>query len=106
MQYLEGRPLLTAAPGLPAESRAALARVLLDSLLGQAMLDGIFHADPHPGNILLLNDGHLGLIDWGAFGRIDAGLRGALQRLLLAVFRGAPVLLTLPLLHVAIQPLH
>jgi len=104
MQYLNGRPLLTAAPGLPAESRAALAAVLLDSLLGQVMLDGIFHADPHPGNILLLNDGHLGLIDWGAVGRIDAGLRGALQRLLLAFFRGDPVMLTDALLDVVNRP--
>jgi ubiquinone biosynthesis protein len=104
MQYLNGRPLLTAAPGLPAESRAALARVLLDSLLGQVMLDGIFHADPHPGNILLLNDGRLGLIDWGAVGRIDAGLRGALQRLLLAFFRGDPVMLTDALLDVVNRP--
>ncbi len=104
MQYLDGRPLLTAAPGLPAQSRAALARVLLDSLLGQVMLDGIFHADPHPGNILLLNDGHLGLIDWGAVGRIDAGLRGALQRLLLAFFRGDPVMLTDALLDVVNRP--
>jgi hypothetical protein len=73
MSYLDGRPLLTAAPGLPAGSRAALARDLLDSLLGQVMLDGIFHADPHPGNILLLGDGRLGLLDWGSVGRIDAG---------------------------------
>jgi ubiquinone biosynthesis protein len=104
MQYLDGRPLLTAAPGLSAESRAALARVLLDSLLGQVMLDGIFHADPHPGNILLLGDGHLGLIDWGAVGRIDAGLRGALQRLLLALVRGDPVILTDALLDVVNRP--
>lgn len=104
MQYLNGRPLLTAAPGLPAESRAALARVLLDSLLGQVMLDGIFHADPHPGNILLLNDGHLGLIDWGAVGRLDAGLRGTLQRLLLAFYRGDPVMLTDALLDMVNRP--
>ncbi len=104
MQYLSGRPLLTAAPGLPAGSRAALARVLLDSLLGQVMLGGIFHADPHPGNILLLNDGHLGLIDWGSVGRIDAGLRGTLQRLLLALDRGDPVMLDDALLDVVDRP--
>lgn len=92
--------MLAAAPGLPAQARAALARVLLDSLLGQVMLDGIFHADPHPGNILLLGDGHLGLLDWGAVGRIDAGLRGALRRLLLALDRGDPVILTDALLDV------
>jgi ubiquinone biosynthesis protein len=104
MQYLDGRQLTTAAPGLPADSRAALARDLLDSLLGQVMLDGIFHADPHPGNILLLGDGHLGLLDWGAVGRIDAGLRGALQRLLLALDRGDPVMLKDALLDVVDRP--
>jgi ubiquinone biosynthesis protein len=104
MQYLDGRPLLTAAAGLPAESRAALARELLDSLLGQVMLDGIFHADLHPGNILLLSDGRLGLLDWGSVGRIDAGLRGALQRLLLALDRGDPVMLKDALLDVVHRP--
>jgi ubiquinone biosynthesis protein len=100
MQHLDGRPLLTAAPSLPPESRHALARGLLDALLGQVMLDGIFHADPHPGNILLLRDGSLGLLDWGSVGRIDAGLRGALQRLLLALDRGDPVMVTDSLLDV------
>ncbi len=104
MQYLDGRPLLSAAAGLPAQSRAALARDLLDGLLGQVMLDGIFHADLHPGNILLLSDGRLGLLDWGSVGRIDAGLRGALQRLLLALDRGDAVLLKDALLDVVYRP--
>jgi ubiquinone biosynthesis protein len=104
MQYLDGRPLLAAAPGLPPESRQALARGLLDALLAQVMLDGIFHADPHPGNILLLRDGCLGLLDWGSVGRLDAGLRGALQRLLLALDRGDPVMVTDALLDVVDRP--
>ena len=104
MQHLDGRALLVASAGLPDGSRAALARELLDSLLGQVMLDGIFHADPHPGNILLLTDGHLGLLDWGSVGRIDAALRGALQRLLLALDRGDPVMLTDALLDVVDRP--
>lgn len=104
MQHLDGRPLLAAAPDLPAESRQALARGMLDALLGQVMLDGIFHADPHPGNILLLRDGRLGLLDWGSVGRIDAGLRGALQRLLLALDRGDPVMVTGALLDVVDRP--
>src|SRR5262249_60030454 len=79
MQYLDGRPLLTAAPGLPAGSRGVLARDLLDSLLRQVMLDGIFHADPHPGNILLLGDRHLGLLDWGSVAAVPGGLRGSAQ---------------------------
>ena len=104
MQFFDGRPLLTAVAGLPTEARQALARELLDSLLGQVMLDGIFHADPHPGNILLLSDGHPGLLDWGSVGRIDGGLRGALQRLLLALDRGDPVMVTDSLLDVVDRP--
>jgi len=104
MQYLDGRPLLSAAAGLPAESRAALARDLLDNVLGQVMLGGVFHADLHPGNILLLSDGRLGLLDWGSVGRIDAGLRGALQRLLLALDSGDAVMLKDALLDVVYRP--
>src|SRR5215469_14100177 len=104
MQYLDGRPLLSAAAGLPAESRAALARDLLDNLLGQVMLGGVFHADLHPGNILLLSDGRLGLLDWGSVGRIDAGLRGALQRLLLALDSGDAIMLKDALLDVVYRP--
>ena len=87
MERLDGRPLAAIDPGTPAGVRAALARGLLDCLLRQVMLEGTFHADPHPGNVLLLADGRLGLLDFGSVGRIDAGLRTALQRLLLALDR-------------------
>jgi ubiquinone biosynthesis protein len=104
MERLDGRPLAAAETGLPAEVRAALARSLLGSLLRQVMLDGTFHADPHPGNILLLTDGRLGLLDFGSVGRIDAGLRSALQRLLLALDRGDPAGLTDALLDIVDRP--
>jgi ubiquinone biosynthesis protein len=104
MEHLDGRPLAAADAGMPAGQRATLARALLDSLLCQVMLDGTFHADPHPGNILLLTDGRLGLLDFGSVGRIDAGLRSALQRLLLALDRGDPAGLTDALLDVVERP--
>jgi ubiquinone biosynthesis protein len=81
-----------------------LARVLLDCLLRQVVIDGIFHADPHPGNILLLADGRLGLIDFGSVGRLDSELRAALQRLLIALDRRDPVALTDALLEVTARP--
>ena len=102
MEYLDGHPL--AAATMPAEERAALARGLLDTLLSQVLLDGTFHADPHPGNVLLLTDGTLGLLDFGSVGRIDAGLRRALQRLLLALDRGDPAALADALLDVVERP--
>jgi ubiquinone biosynthesis protein len=106
MERLDGVSLATAGPLLDRldADRAELARALLDSLLRQIMLDGVFHADPHPGNILLLRDGRLGLLDFGSVGRIDSELRGALQRLLLALDRGDPVRLTDALLEVVERP--
>jgi ubiquinone biosynthesis protein len=104
MDYLDGRPLAAADAGLAAPTRAALASSLLDTLLRQVLLDGTFHADPHPGNVLLLTDGGLGLLDFGSVGRIDAGLRSALQRLLLALDRGDPAALADALLDVVDRP--
>jgi ubiquinone biosynthesis protein len=102
MDYLDGQPLVAAAA--PPATRAALAASLLDTLLRQVLLDGTFHADPHPGNVLLLADGRLGLLDFGSVGRIDAGLRAALQRLLLALDRGDPASLADALLDVVERP--
>src|SRR5471032_472476 len=93
MERLDGRALGAINPDEQIGDRQALARTLFDTLLGEVMIDGIFHADPHPGNVLLLADGQLGLLDFGSVGRIDAGLRSALQRLLLAVDRGDPAAL-------------
>jgi len=104
MERLDGRPLATIGARTPADVRAGLARSLLDCLLREVMLEGTFHADPHPGNVLLLADGGLGLLDFGSVGRIDAGLRTALQRLLLALDRGDPAGLADALLEVVERP--
>ena len=106
MERLHGTPLSAAAPVIAARGldRAELARTLLRCVLRQVMLDGVFHADPHPGNVLLLADGRLGLLDFGSVGRLDPALRGALQRLLLALDRGDPAGLTDAMLDVVARP--
>jgi ubiquinone biosynthesis protein len=76
----------------------------LHSLLHQMMTDGVFHADPHPGNVLLLEDGSLGLLDFGSVGRLDTLLRRALAQLLVAVERRDASLLCDALLDLAQQP--
>jgi ubiquinone biosynthesis protein len=106
MQRLDGTPLgasgkLITERGL---DRHLLARALLESVLRQIVLDGIFHADPHPGNVLVLEDGRLGLLDFGSVGRLDASLRAALQRLLLAMDRGDPLAASDALLEVVPRP--
>jgi ubiquinone biosynthesis protein len=106
MERLDGVPLTAAGPAIAERGldRQELAGTLLDSLLRQVMLDGIFHADPHPGNVLLLADGGLALLDFGSVGRLDVTLRAALRQLLLALDRGDPVAVSDALLEVVPRP--
>jgi hypothetical protein len=63
-------------PAAAAVDGPALARSGADALLAMIFVDGFFHADPHPGNLLLLPDGRLGLIDCGMVGRLSEARRG------------------------------
>ena len=102
MELLDGVPLgradaVIAERGL---DRIELARTLLRCLLRQIMVDGVFHADPHPGNILVLADGQLALLDFGSVGHLDTQLQGALQSLLLAIDQRDPAALRDALLEI------
>ena len=66
----------------PGEVAATLAR----SLLTQIFLHGFFHGDPHQGNVLVLDDGRVGLLDTGIIGSFDRATLRALVELLVAVF--------------------
>ncbi|MBB5780054.1 ABC1 kinase family protein [Nonomuraea jabiensis] len=100
MRRLSGRPVTAATP----EQGPRLARDLLDCLLRQILIEGVFHADPHPGNLMLLDDGTLGLLDFGAVGRLDDSVRSALRRFLLAMNRQDPLGVTDALLEVVPRP--
>jgi predicted unusual protein kinase regulating ubiquinone biosynthesis (AarF/ABC1/UbiB family) len=65
-----------------------LADALFRAYLQQILIDGFFHADPHPGNVLLTADHRLGLIDVGMIGRLSNTLQERLLRLLLAIADG------------------
>ncbi len=80
MDEVVGRPVsdMAAIDAVPVP-RSELARRLLNSFLTQIMRDGYYHADPHPGNVLIDADGTLWLLDFGAVGRIDPVTREALQ---------------------------
>ena len=49
------------------------------------LLDGVYNADPHPGNVLILPDGRLGLIDYGMVGRLSADERRSIARVTLGL---------------------
>jgi len=52
------------------EAPEVLAKQGLRAAIKQILEDGFFHADPHPGNMLITEDGGLCLLDWGAIGRL------------------------------------
>ena len=106
IEWLDGVNLRAAAQLIDDRhlDRAELTRALLRSMVYQITEGGVFHADPHPGNVLLLTDGRLALLDFGSVGRLDAQQRSALQDLLLALGRGDPAALRDTLLELVTRP--
>ena len=63
---------------------SSIAAELLSAYMKQIAIDGVFHCDPHPGNIMLTDDGRLALMDFGMVGRFDAGQKDKMILFLLA----------------------
>jgi ubiquinone biosynthesis protein len=85
-ERLSGVPLSE----LPADAdldRDALARALLAVNVDHILKRGLFHADPHPGNVMVLDDGTLGMIDFGATGRLDTIQQDAVVDMLIALVK-------------------
>ena len=62
----------------------AVAETVLDLWCRMVFSDGVYHADPHPGNILVLPDGRIGLVDFGATARLSPRMKSGVSRLLAA----------------------
>lgn len=93
MERLAGTPLANLPGGTSIPRSKALADALCSSQV-EAMLGGErFHGDPHAGNVLLLEDGRLGLIDLGISSKLDAFERAAVFQMLLALNQEQPALL-------------
>jgi predicted unusual protein kinase regulating ubiquinone biosynthesis (AarF/ABC1/UbiB family) len=89
MDYISGRKITDLSPLARMEMNGeALGEQLFKAYLKQILVDGIFHADPHPGNVFLTFDGKIALIDVGMVGRIAPVMQENLLKLLLAVSEG------------------
>jgi predicted unusual protein kinase regulating ubiquinone biosynthesis (AarF/ABC1/UbiB family) len=89
MDFVGGRKLTSLGPLAQLEVEGHdLAEQVVAAYLKQILVDGFFHADPHPGNVFLTDTGDIALIDLGMIGRIPAEMREHLVKLLLAIGEG------------------
>ena len=89
MTYLDGQKLTDLSPIVRLDlDGEMLADELFRAYLKQILVDGLFHADPHPGNVFLTDDRCIGLLDLGMVGRVTPGMQENLIKLLLATSEG------------------
>jgi len=89
MEFVRGRKVTSITPLLRQDfDGLALARELFRAYLHQIIVDGFFHADPHPGNVFLTEDGRIALLDLGMVSRLSPSRQDQLLKLLLAVSEG------------------
>ncbi len=89
MDFVSGQKITRLSPLKKLDiDGARLAEDLNRAYLKQILIDGFFHADPHPGNVFLTDDGRLALIDLGMVARISSGMQESLLKLLMAISEG------------------
>ena len=89
MEYIPGKKITSLSPlRLMEIDASSLADELFSAYLKQFLVDGLFHADPHPGNVFLTDDDRIALLDLGMVGRVTRSFQDNLLRLLLAISEG------------------
>ena len=89
MEFIPGKKITSLSPLRLLElDGAVLSEELFRAYLKQILVDGFFHADPHPGNIFITDDNRLALFDLGMVGHISGTFQENLLRLLLAISEG------------------
>lgn len=92
MEYIEGRKVTELTPLARVDADyEPLADRLFASYLRQILDAGFFHADPHPGNLLVTPDQRLAMLDVGMVGRLAPDTRKLLAKLMVAVMNGRSV---------------
>jgi len=89
MDFIKGRKVTALSPLAKIDLDGyLLAEHLFQAYMQQILIDGFFHADPHPGNVLLADDGRIALIDLGMVARVSHRFQENLIKLLLAISEG------------------
>ena len=85
LQELKGRKLKDVLLEPSGVDRKQLARHILDASFHQLFADGLFHGDPHPGNVIVIDGSRIGLLDFGLVGRLTKNMQEAIILLVLAI---------------------
>src|SRR5206468_9414454 len=89
MEFINGKKITDVGPlRLTELDTTVLAEELFRAYLKQILIDGFFHADPHPGNVFITEDDDIALLDLGMVSHISANFREKLLRLMLANSEG------------------
>lgn len=90
-EYVDGIPVADlAALDAAGIDRAQIARTGARAILKMMLDDGFFHADPHPGNVFVLADGRIAVIDFGMVGRLSPARRSEVVSLLYGLVERDP----------------
>lgn len=84
--------------------RKVIAEQLVRALFHQVLIEGFFHADPHPGNIFLLKDGVISFIDFGMVGRLTPEMKQNFASLVIAMMRRSTEGMIKAILRIGIVP--
>lgn len=84
MEYMAGRPLTELTPDSTID-REKLMRAGLQAYFAMVFKDGLFHGDLHAGNIIVLDDDHLGFIDFGMVGRLSKRVQNSIANMFLSL---------------------
>jgi ubiquinone biosynthesis protein len=105
MERIVGRSVHSLNREIPAGmDLSQIARNGAEIYLKMIFRHGVYHADPHGGNIIIMEDGRIALIDFGMVGRISPNLRESIEEILLAVINQDVGMLELLIRHVGLVP--
>jgi len=89
MDFVPGQKITSLNPAARLEvDGEALVEELFQAYLQQILVDGFFHADPHPGNVFLTPENRIGLLDLGMVARLAPRLQDTLLKMVLAIAHG------------------
>ncbi|MEM4244972.1 MAG: AarF/ABC1/UbiB kinase family protein [Candidatus Nanoarchaeia archaeon] len=100
MEYIEGKKI--GEETISKEKKRKVVKIITDSFIKQVLDYGFFHADPHPGNIFLMKNGKVALLDFGIVGRMEPRTRRKVENMLIGLINKDTNLLATSIIEVGI----